>query len=145
MKHCFSPILPPFFEATLVVFILNQLMESRGIYIPFVHSYLDDLLVVPIMLGGILVFQQQITYRNPAYVFSVGHVVVMVLMLSWYFEWYAPGRKDNHYGDPWDVLAYTIGGVFFYIYQNKPAEGWVKFTRIFPFLTIISTNGCANK
>ncbi len=135
-NYCFYKIVPPGFSFLLMIFALNQLVETKGIYIPYIHSYLDDLIAVPIMMGGMLVFQQQITYRKPSYTFSKWHVVFMVLLLSLYFEWYAPGRKDNHYADVFDVLAYSIGGVVFFKWQNKPAKGWVYFNRIFPFITV---------
>lgn len=135
--NCFSLILPPGFSLAVGVFIVNQLLEARGIYIPYVHSYLDDVLALPIMMCGMLMIQQQITYRNPKYTFSIWHILFMVALLSWYFEWYAPGRKANHYADVFDVAAYAIGGVGFYIWQNVPARGWVRYERRYPFLRVV--------
>jgi hypothetical protein len=136
-KTCFYKITPPGFGFLLGVFVVNQLIEARGIYIPYVHAYLDDLIAVPIMMSGMLMFQQQLTYRKPSYTFSIWHIVFMVALLSWYFEWYAPGRKANHFADIIDVVAYAIGGVVFYFWQNKPARGWVYFNWVFPYLIIV--------
>ncbi|MCC5918265.1 MAG: hypothetical protein JJU02_13180 [Cryomorphaceae bacterium] len=127
-------IFHPWFWFASVLFLINQWLESHGIFIPFVHAYLDDVLAIPIVLGFTLAFQQQFTFQNRNYTFSYGHVIFMILLLSVYFEWYLPGKHDHHYADPWDVLAYSIGGFLFYYFMNKKTTTELLFCRRFPYL-----------
>jgi hypothetical protein len=133
-------LFPPYFIMVSSVFIANQLLERAGIFIPFVHSYLDDMLAIPIVLGFTLVFQQQVTYRNPKYTFAPAHVVFMVVLLSVYFEWHLPSQHDYHYADPWDVLAYALGGFAFFRWMNVPAGALIFVMGKFPFIFIKKSN-----
>ena len=43
-------LLHPVFFTSVILAVLNQLIERQGVFIPLVHSYLDDLLCFPIVL-----------------------------------------------------------------------------------------------
>jgi hypothetical protein len=131
-----NKLLPPYWLAAFLLFSANQLLEYAGVFIPFVHSYLDDLLAVPIVLGFVLCIQQQFTYRNPAYTLSVYHLIVFVVGLSWYFEWYLPARYSYHYQDIFDIFAYAIGGMFFWYKMNVPNSFMIYKTGRFPYLGV---------
>ncbi len=111
----------PFFWCCLVVFSCNQFIEKAGIHIPIVHAYLDDLLSAGIVLGFALAFQQQLTFRNAAYIFSFWHSVVFVVWYSLLFEVVFPQFDARHHADVLDVLAYSLGAVAFHFLGNKPA------------------------
>lgn len=113
------------FWVSLLLFVINQLLERAGIFIPFIHSYLDDFLCPSIVLGFTLSFQQQLTYRAAQYRFAPAHVVAFVLWYFVLFEWVFPSYDDRHFSDPMDLLAYTAGGLLFYFLGNKPAPGLV--------------------
>jgi len=129
-------VFPPFWFWCSAIFILNQFLEAGGVFIPYVHSYLDDILAIPIVLGFTLAFQQQFTYRNPKYTFSIWHSLIFLLGLSWYFEWYLPSVYNHHYRDPWDIVAYAAGAVFFQRKMNVAARAIVYKTKTFPYLQI---------
>ncbi len=111
-----------YFWLCLSLFTLNQVLEKAGIFIPLVHSYLDDVLAPGIVLGFVLGFQQQITYRNRGFVFSAWHAVVFVVWYSLIFEVLLPVLDPRHHADPWDVVAYTAGSVLFMVIGNKPTR-----------------------
>ncbi|MFN3951373.1 MAG: hypothetical protein ACK4KT_03105 [Thermaurantimonas sp.] len=98
----------------VLIFILNQLLERLGIYVPFVHSYLDDLIAVPITLAitrFIMYYLHRPTYET---LFTPFHLVSVVFMFSIYFEWYLPSRYAFHHRDYFDVVCYAFGGLFYY-------------------------------
>ena len=134
-------ILPPHLTAVSLIFVVNQLLERSGVFIPFVHSYLDDVLAIPIVLGFTLLFQQQITYRNSQYKFGLAHIIFMIVLLSVYFEWYLPSRYDHHYADVWDILAYVVGGFFYFRWMNMPSVGLIYMEGRFPFIFVEKRDG----
>jgi hypothetical protein len=111
----------PLFILAVLLFLTNQWLEYSGIYIPLLFSYLDDLLVMPIVLTLTLLFQRSVTYRNQAYVFSPWHVVVAIVYFALVFEVVLPRYSERYTADPFDVLAYTAGGFLFYTFINQPA------------------------
>lgn len=129
-------IFPPFWLIAFIIFTINQIVEYFGIYIPYIHSYLDDVLAVPIVLGFTLSIQQQFTYRNLDYTFSVFHVIFFTLGLSWYFEWYLPQVYTYHYQDILDVVAYALGAWFFWQKMNVPSKYFVYKTKKAPYLDV---------
>lgn len=110
-----------YFWITLIIFTCNQLLEEAGIFIPWIHSYLDDLLAAGIVLGFTLTFQQQLTFRNKNYIFSAGHAIFFVIWYSLLFEVVLPHYDARHHADILDVAAYTAGSFLFMALGNKPA------------------------
>lgn len=115
-----------YFWSCLLLFTTNQLLEKAGVFIPFVHSYLDDILTPGIVLGFALAFQQQLTYRNKDYLFSIGHIVFFVAWYSLLFELVFPYFDPRHHADALDIVAYTLGGALFLYWGNRGVERmWV--------------------
>ena len=105
-----------------VVFIINQVFDHTGVYIPFVHAYLDDLLTLPLSGALILFVQRFVTYRNPAYVLPLWQVAFLWAVFSVWFEWYLPAQSDAYVQNGWDVVAYAVGGVLFHRVINRPQK-----------------------
>jgi hypothetical protein len=114
-------LLNPLFVISVLLFLTNQWLEHIGIFIPLLFSYLDDLLVMPIVLTLTLLFQRMVTFRNPAYTYSAWHVVVAVAYFALMFELVLPRYLARYTSDPIDVLAYAVGGALFYFFINQPA------------------------
>ena len=115
----------PLFWISTLVFTVNQILEASGIFLPFIHSYLDDFLCSPIVLGFALFIQQQFTYRNRFYVLSAKMIVFFVIWYSLIFEVLLPMSAEQFRADPWDVVAYSLGGFLFYIKGNKPVKSLI--------------------
>ncbi|MGB0175825.1 MAG: hypothetical protein ACPF9D_01580 [Owenweeksia sp.] len=116
-----------YFWISSVLFVFNQLAEKQGYYIPFVHSYLDDLLCPGIVLGFVLFIQQQFTYRSRYYRLPKLQIVFFVAWYSLLFEFLFPLCDTRHYADPWDILAYGAGAFLFYIFGNREvAHLWLR-------------------
>ena len=50
MKSVLKTLSSPLFLVASCIFLVNRWSEFYGIYIPFVNSYLDDLMLMPIVL-----------------------------------------------------------------------------------------------
>ncbi len=110
----------PVFWGSCVLFLTHQLIQKGlDIHIPFVHSYLDDLLVMPIILTLILVERRRLYSWGEKFVFSFPETIGLVVAFSLIFELLFPYFSFKFTFDWWDFLAYAIGGVIFYRYLNR--------------------------
>ncbi|MCH7413055.1 magnesium citrate secondary transporter [Belliella sp. R4-6] len=103
-----------YFIIPCILFWINQAVERLlGIYIPYVHAYLDDLLAMPVVLGVTLqVFRWIHPSRNLFY-FTKVQLLVGWLYFSFLFEVLLPRWSATYTADIWDVLCYAIGTVIF--------------------------------
>lgn len=115
-----------YFWFCLLLFSFNQFLERAGIFIPYVHAYLDDLLCPGIVLGFALFVQQQFTFRNRFYLFNYGHLVFFVIWYGLLFEVVFPAYDSRHYSDFWDVAAYALGSVGFHFWGNREASSMLR-------------------
>jgi len=110
----------PLFAFSCLLFWVNQYIERvQGIYIPYVHAYLDDLLAMPVVLGITLQAFRWFHPLKEKFVFSKTHVIIAVVYFSLIFEVILPMKSDTYTRDWWDVLCYAIGAVAFYYWINK--------------------------
>ncbi|WP_417588351.1 hypothetical protein [Owenweeksia hongkongensis] len=110
------------FWVSLFTFVLNQIIEVSGIFIPYVHSYLDDVLCSPIVLGFGLFVQQQFTYRNLQYTLTIPMIILFVAWYALIFEVFLPYSSSSFHADWLDVLAYAFGALLFWRFGNNPAS-----------------------
>ena len=115
-SYLFQPVL----LVCTAVFIINQIFDHTGVYIPFVHAYLDDFLTLPLSGALILLVQRFVVYRHPSYVLPVWQVVFLWAVFSVWFEWYLPEQSAAYVRNGWDVVAYALGGVLFHFTTNRP-------------------------
>jgi hypothetical protein len=108
----------PLFIIAVLLFLLNQVLERTGVFLPYVHSYLDDLLCMPVTLTMALFLQQKFM-RSPDYVFSKNHVAVVVIFYAIFFEVWLPEHSAHYTSDPLDAIAYAAGGLVFYFFINN--------------------------
>ncbi|MBA3899460.1 MAG: magnesium citrate secondary transporter [Bacteroidetes bacterium] len=107
------------FLLSSLLFTINQILEKGfGIFIPFIHAYLDDLLCMPVVLTLTLFILRWII-KSPDYTFSKKQVIFALLYFSFAFEVLLPLYSEKYTADVFDVLAYGIGAVIFYKYINK--------------------------
>ncbi len=80
--------------------------------------YLTDLLFVPAMCMFALILIRRLKndrlIRIPWY-----YVLLQVVAVSAYFEWYLPNQDAKYTSDPIDIVMYFAGGFIFLIAQRK--------------------------
>ncbi|SIS53909.1 magnesium citrate secondary transporter [Belliella pelovolcani] len=116
-----SVISNPFFLFCCLLFWVNQAIERLwGIFIPWIHAYLDDLLAMPVIFGITLQIFRWIHPLRNQFVFTKVQLLVGWFYFSLIFEVFLPRRSDIYTADPWDVLCYAIGTLLFYKLINFP-------------------------
>lgn len=110
----------PVFILCVLLFGLNQSMEKVGVYIWPLHTHLDDLLCLPIVLTLILI-AQRLYFKNAHYTHPKRHLLIALLLFSVVFEWMLPMLSGRYTSDPLDIAAYTVGALLFQVTINKPA------------------------
>lgn len=80
--------------------------------------YLTDLLFVPTMCLFALILIRRLK-NDAAIQIPIYSVVIQVIAVSVYFEWYLPSQNAQYTGDPLDVFMYVLGGIVFLFLQRK--------------------------
>lgn len=96
-----------------------QTMEWR---LPiWVSNYAEDLLCIPLLLSLTLL---TVRYWKYNYRFQLSKVMLIFIVgyVSWVFEWILPKLSSHFTADPYDVLCYCIGALFFFRFQQKEFE-----------------------
>lgn len=97
--------------------VINQLIQYYfSTPLPFLRSYLDDILAMPILLG-IWRWEQQsywgISYLKPF------QIIAFTLVIFVLFEHIAPRFIGGFTADWWDGVAYSAGSLAFWTIQNN--------------------------
>lgn len=105
------------FISCVALAILNQIIEKGfGVYIPIVHSYLDDFLCFPIVLTlGLAVYRTAF----PNYRLNALHFVSVFVIYALYFELYLPSVSTSATSDWFDLVAYAAGMTLFGHFINR--------------------------
>jgi glycopeptide antibiotics resistance protein len=114
-------LLQPGFVALALTFVVHQVLQ-KGFHVSlyWIDSYLDPLLSMPILLTLLLAERRHLFGRGNQYQLSLLEVVLAVGILSLLFEVIFPMLSPRFTADVGDVIAYVIGGMFFYLLLNKP-------------------------
>jgi len=106
----------PMYLVAIILAAANQWVERKGVYIPFIHAYLDDFLCFPIVLTtGLAAYR----WLWPNYTLGAWHIWPMFVFFVVYFEVYLPGTSSVYTADAWDALAYLLGILVFQKYINQ--------------------------
>ncbi|MEX0884237.1 MAG: magnesium citrate secondary transporter [Cyclobacteriaceae bacterium] len=110
----------PFFILPGILFWCNQYLERiNGLFIPFIHSYWDDLLAIPVILGITLQVFRWIQPGKAGFIFTKMQILVGVAYFGFIFEGLLPLFSATYTSDPWDLLCYFLGTFWFYFFINK--------------------------
>jgi hypothetical protein len=111
----------PYFWLPCILFWANQYLEKvESIFLPFLHSYLDDLLAIPVVLGITLQVFRWIHQEKNSMVFTKNQVIIGVLYFGFLFEGLLPAWSPLYVADPWDLACYAAGSFYFWIFINRP-------------------------
>ncbi|WP_111669638.1 magnesium citrate secondary transporter [Algoriphagus litoralis] len=113
----------PYFIVPVLLFSVNQILERFfKLFIPWVHSYLDDLLAIPLILGITLQIYQKIHPKRNAFSFTKVQILVAITYVAIVFELVLPRFSTTYTGDLLDVFCYFLGGFYFYFLINPPLD-----------------------
>lgn len=104
----------PICLASMIIYAVNRwYLKPHHIGGAFTQGYVNDLLCLPLFLPLILGVQSLIRLRKHDAPPRMWEVVQHALIFSILFEVVLPGypRQFHTTADPWDAVAYLIGGV----------------------------------
>lgn len=105
------------FTILSLLFLGNQYLEYKGIYIEFLFSYLDDLVALPICM---FLADRINSLFNKKGTIKFWMVAVTILYFSIAFEWYFPKEYPAKFTTDFiDVICYTVGGLFYFFLLRK--------------------------
>ncbi len=103
----------------IIGFLFNQFLERvLSVHIPFMYSYLDDLLAVPLTLCSYQLFVSLLS-KNAHYHLPVSMVVICIIGFSFHFELLMPSISNRYTADLADVWMYMMGGIIYILTTNR--------------------------
>ncbi|MEN0003224.1 MAG: hypothetical protein AAF798_03740 [Bacteroidota bacterium] len=109
------------FGVSLLLFLLHQVLQKGlAISIPFIDSYLDPLLCMPILLY-LWQWDRRLVWsiQRPL---SLSEIIGATIILSMLFEWLFPRWHSGFYADGWDVVGYFMGAAGYYFASRLVQE-----------------------
>jgi hypothetical protein len=100
----------PLFLFACLAYATNRWLLKPHWHNGFLHSYGNDLLLIPCALPLVLLAERGLKLRAHDHPPQPGEIVFHLLVWSILFEWVGPHLMRNATGDPWDVVAYVVGG-----------------------------------
>jgi len=112
----FEALKNPLFLIASILFFLNQWLESADFSHFLMRRYLDDLLVVPVILP-IAETLMRVVYRNEKLKLDLGMIITTVVLLAILFELILPMYSLTYTSDVYDVLCYAVGGTIYHFFN----------------------------
>jgi hypothetical protein len=107
----FAYLRDPLFLTACSAYAVNRFWMKHALSGWFLHSYFNDALLIPAALPCVLWMQRWLGWRThdraPTWLEVLGHLAIWSLIC----EGVGPLWLKCGTADPWDVLAYAVGGV----------------------------------
>lgn len=115
-----KPLVHPLFISSVLLYLGVKLCRLFSIQIPtLITNYLADLVCMPIVLSSCLV-GVRLTKKSTQYRLTGIQIFAMTSFYAVLFELYLPKINPIYTGDSYDVVAYFIGAiVYFLVYQQN--------------------------
>ena len=112
----FPYLTDPLFLVASSLYALNRWVLKAHFHNAFLHNHFNDLLLIPCALPPLLLMQRWLKLRPHDRFPEIGEVALYLAVWSILFEVLGPWIIPWTVGDPWDVVAYIVGGAM--------AAGW---------------------
>jgi len=113
----FTPISSWIFILSALLFSVNQFLIFSGVKHWFLTGYLDDLVLLPVILPLITVLLRLLA-DSPKLELDVGMVITAFILFSVVFEFVLPHFNKQYTADYFDVLCYGIGGWIYITFRD---------------------------
>lgn len=115
----FGYIRDPLFLAATGAYALNRWLLKPWVESPFLRGQMADLLMVPAALPLLLWIHRGLALRRhdlpPTWMEIVSHTALW----AWLCEFAGPRWLHVGVADPWDVVAYAVGGCAAWLWWNR--------------------------
>jgi hypothetical protein len=107
----------PFFIICVVLFGLHQLLQwGLKIPIPIADAYLDNILLMPIVLTLWLAEKRILFKKAKGYELSPLEIIMATIYILLITEWIFPLMTTHFTTDAWDVFFTAIGSLLYYFW-----------------------------
>lgn len=117
----FGYLMDPLFMACCALYAANRWLIKPHVHGGFFHNWFSDLLLIPCALPVMLLVHRLLGLRihdqPPTAAEIAGHVIGWSVL----FEAIGPHIMRTT-GDPWDAVAYAVGGILAYCWWRRPAR-----------------------
>ncbi|MBL9169417.1 MAG: hypothetical protein JNN07_16880 [Verrucomicrobiales bacterium] len=107
----FGYLRDPLFLTGCAAYAVNRWVLKPQVHLGFLHSYFNDLWLIPCALPPILWLHRRLGLRRHDTPPGVSEIASHLVFWSVLFEWVGPRWVGHATGDPGDVLAYTLGAI----------------------------------
>lgn len=114
----FRPFSSMIFIVSAILFSTHQILIFTDNSFVFLDSYLDDLVVMPIVLTGATVILR-IATRNETFNVDLSMIALTFVMYAVIFEFILPRFSAEYTSDYLDILCYGIGAVLYYFFRER--------------------------
>lgn len=106
------------FLLCVAFFLLHQIAQKTlGIGISWADSYLDPLLLMPILLQGITWERSWLLGKRIQ--LQIPEIIFWTIAASILFEYFFPKWNTKFTADIWDVACYFAGSILFYFTKKN--------------------------
>lgn len=98
---------------------LIRYTRSIGFPIPYINNWLTDFVFIPLIVHFALITGTYLFTPNDRFTFPLYQILILACYTSIAFEYLAPLYTIYNTADWGDVIAYFMGGLFFY-YIHQP-------------------------
>jgi len=117
----FRYLADPLFLFASLLYALNRWILKPHFHSAFLHNHFNDLLLIPCALPPLLLIQRRLGLRAHDRFPELGEVALYLAVWSILFEVMGPRIIPWTVADPWDVLAYLVGGILAGIWWHELA------------------------
>lgn len=118
-RYCYDPL----FLLGGAAYLINRLLLKPHFHNRLLHSYFNDLWLVPCALPLILWIHRRLGLRSHDKPPQLLEITLHLVFWSIFFEWIGPALVSHTTGDFGDVLAYGIGAVAAGLWWHR--EQWL--------------------
>lgn len=109
---------PLFFTICCCIFLIHQFVERiLKVQLSFIDSYLDPLLIMPILLH-LVVTERRIILKDSSYRLPLLHIAGYFILISFFGEVVFPLINSAFVADLWDIIFYAAGTLFYFWMQQ---------------------------
>jgi len=109
------------FLMACLLYAVNRWGIAPHTHSAFLRGHFYDLLLIPCALPLLLLLQRWLELRTHDEAPSAREVTLYLAVWSLLFEVIGPHIMRRATGDPWDLVAYVVGGVAAVLWWNREA------------------------
>jgi hypothetical protein len=107
------------FLLACLLYAVNRWGLKPHVHNAFLHGYFNDVLLIPCALPPLLLAQRWLRLRQHDWLPTAGEILLNLIVWSILFEIIGPHIMRGVTGDPWDIVAYFVGGILAWLWWHR--------------------------